>query len=59
MLPFPTAMMSAAWLAFLHPLTRRRELVEPHVHERFFHAERTRAWVGVALYCIGARWAWP
>jgi uncharacterized membrane protein len=48
------ALMCATWLAFFHHLTRHRELVEPHVHERFFHAERTRAWVGVALYCVGA-----
>ena len=48
------ALMCATWLAFFHHLTRHRELVEPHVHERFFHSERTRAWVGVALYCLGA-----
>jgi uncharacterized membrane protein len=48
------AVMCATWLAFFHHLTRHRELVEPHVHERFFHSERTRAWVGVVLYALGA-----
>jgi uncharacterized membrane protein len=48
------ALMCATWLAFFHHLTRHRELVEPHVPERFFHSERTRAWVGVALYGLGA-----
>jgi uncharacterized membrane protein len=47
------ALMCATWLAFFHHLTRHRDLVEPHVHERFFHAERSRAWFGVALYCVG------
>jgi uncharacterized membrane protein len=47
------ALMCATWLVFFHHLTRHRDLVEPHIHERFFHAERTRAWIGIALYCVG------
>jgi uncharacterized membrane protein len=47
------ALMCGAWLVFFHYLTRRPGLVEPDVPERFFHAERTRAWIGVALYVLG------
>jgi uncharacterized membrane protein len=48
-----SVLMCVSWLLFFHHLTRHRELVEPHVHERFFHGERTRAWVGTALYVLG------
>jgi uncharacterized membrane protein len=47
------ALMCLTWLAFFHHLARHPELAEPHVPERFFHAERTRAWVGIALYAVG------
>jgi uncharacterized membrane protein len=47
------ALMCVSWLLFFHHLTRHRELAEPQVHERFFHGERTRAWVGIALYLLG------
>jgi uncharacterized membrane protein len=46
------ALMCASWLVFFHYLTSRPHMVEDDVPERFFHAERTRAWVGVALYCV-------
>jgi TMEM175 potassium channel family protein len=45
------ALMCASWLVFFHYLTSRPHMAEEDVPERFFHAERTRAWVGVALYC--------
>jgi uncharacterized membrane protein len=47
------ALMCVTWLMFFHHLTRHPELVEPDVHERFFHSERTRAWIGIGLYLIG------
>jgi uncharacterized membrane protein len=46
------ALMCASWLVFFHYLTQRPELVEDQVPERFFHGERTRAWLGMALYLV-------
>jgi TMEM175 potassium channel family protein len=46
------ALMCASWLVFFHYLTSRPHMAEEDVPDRFFHAERTRAWVGVALYCV-------
>jgi uncharacterized membrane protein len=47
------SLMCTSWLVFFHYLTRRRDLGEAHVPDLFFEAERTRAWVGVALYLLG------
>lgn len=43
-------LLCASWLAFFHYLSRHPELVEDDVGERFFHGERPRAWIGIALY---------
>jgi uncharacterized membrane protein len=47
------ALLCIAWIAFFHNLVRRPQLVEPDVPERFFHEERKRAGIGVALYAVG------
>lgn len=46
------ALLCVSWLWLFHRLHTNPHLIESHVEEGFFQQERTRAWVGVALYVI-------
>ncbi len=46
------ALLCVSWLWLFHHLQTHSDLIEDHVEEGFFRKERTRAWIGVALYVV-------
>ncbi|MFF3865040.1 TMEM175 family protein [Micromonospora sp. NPDC001898] len=44
--------LSAAWLALYHHLSRHRDLLGPRVSPRFFAVERLRAVLGIVAYAV-------